>query len=127
MRQAFFMYGENGRLCINFGTRAGGIPQTKLSNVLKPTQTVFMAETDGNSMYPVQSASVNAAQSNTTGYYCVPRHSKGKYAVFSMCDGSSITARTNDFWRSQGEADDGTKEWAQERKIYWYPSADTPN
>ena len=46
VRKAFFMYGENARLCINFGTRSGGVPQTRLSQVVKPANTVFLAEVD---------------------------------------------------------------------------------
>ena len=45
-----------------------------------------------------------------------------------------ITARTNDFWRTQGEADQDflqtgsiALEWQTERKMYWYPSPTTPN
>jgi len=130
---AYFMYGENSRLCVNFSTRqATGVAQTKLFNIMKPAQTVFLAEVNGNSKNT--SGSVNPAQSNVTGYYAMARHSHNQLGNFSMCDGSSISARTNAFWRTQGEADDDYKvtgsvalEWQTQRTIYWYPSPGTPN
>src|SRR5262245_19033960 len=49
--KAYFMYGMNGRLCINKSTRAGPppIPNTKLVGITRPSDTVFIAEVDGNS------------------------------------------------------------------------------
>jgi len=67
---AFFMYGENARICINQGTRARGVPQIKVSDVVYPSSTVFMAESDPNGS-PVNDpgvASPAVAQSNVTGY-----------------------------------------------------------
>ena len=131
--KAYFMYGENNRLCVNFSSRHNSPypPQTKLSHILKPSNTVFLAEVDGNSI----SASLGSAlpsDSGTTAYYAVARHSRNKIGNFSMCDGSSRSARTNDFWEPQGIADgtasgDGEQEWAQERTMYWYPTPTTPN
>jgi prepilin-type N-terminal cleavage/methylation domain-containing protein/prepilin-type processing-associated H-X9-DG protein len=117
--KAFFMYGENGRLCVNRSTRAAGTGQTKLSTVLKPSDTVLMAEVNGNS------PTAGAAQSNVTGQYAVGRHDgRGQFA---MCDGSARAARTNEFVRSAAESNDSRTEWAIERRIYWYPSPSTPN
>ena len=63
--RAVFMYGENGRLCINRSTRATlGISNTKFVNIQKPVDTVLVAEVDPNSP---QNAS--PAQSNVTGQY----------------------------------------------------------
>ena len=128
VQKAFFMYGENSRLCVNFGSRAAhGYAQTKLSNLVKPTDTIFLAEVDPNS------ATAGPAQSNVTGYYSIARHNHNKLGNFSMCDGSSRSARTNDFWRTQGEADDdyltpaGCLEWTTSRAMYWYPSPMTPD
>ena len=126
---AFFMYGENGRLCINFGTRASQhISQTKLANVKKPSDTIFMAEVDGNTA--AQQGLKSA--SNCTGDHSFSRHSHNKLGNFSMCDGSSKAVKTNDFIRTQGEGNgaptnDGQNEWAKERVVYWYPSPNTPN
>jgi prepilin-type N-terminal cleavage/methylation domain-containing protein/prepilin-type processing-associated H-X9-DG protein len=120
--RAFFMYGENGRLCVNFSTRAAGAMQTKLTSIRQPTDTIFMAEVDPNS--PQNTA---AAQSNVTGQYAVARHSDGKTGNFAMCDGSFRAARTNEFIRSSEESNDAAKEWSQERAMYWYPSRNTPN
>jgi prepilin-type N-terminal cleavage/methylation domain-containing protein len=127
--KAYFMYGENARLCVNFGTRAAGASQTKLTDILKISQTIFLAEVDGNDDAPPTGGPSQipaASQSNVTAYYSIARHC-GNRGNFSMCDGSSISAGTNSFWESQGEADDATKEWALERKMYWYPSPTTKN
>ncbi len=118
--KAFFMYGENGRMCINKGTRAGGTGQTKLSQVLKPSDTILMAETDPNS-----SNNSNPSQSNCTGQYAVGRHDKR--GNFALCDGSARSARTNEFVRTSDESNNAGSEWATDRKMYWYPSPNTPN
>ena len=119
--KAFFMYGENGRLCVNAGNA-----QTKLSGVLKPADTIFMAEVDPNS-----ADNTGAAQSNVTGQYAVGRHSNGKMGNFSMCDGSARGVRTNEFMRTVTEANNASPEdngeWAKDRTIYWYPTPTTPN
>jgi prepilin-type N-terminal cleavage/methylation domain-containing protein len=129
VRKAYFMYGENARLCINFSTRATtGVPQTKLSNVVKVSDTVFLAEVDPDS------GTVGTSQSNVTGFYAIARHDYNKLGNFAMCDGSARSARTNEFWRTQGEADDDylttgsiALEWQTQRLIYWYPTPTTPN
>ena len=117
--KAFFMYGENGRLCVNAGN-----PQTKLTSIKNPTDVIFMAETDGNS------PTAGMAQSNVTGQYAVGRHGGNKLGNFAMTDGSSRSARTNDFVRTSAESNSSAAEWdptKPTRKIYWYPSATTPN
>ncbi len=120
MNHTYFMYGENARLCVNFSTRATShVAQTKLSDVLQPTTTIFLAEVDGNS------SSVEPSESVVTGFYSIARHNNR--ANFSMCDGSSRLAETNAYWRTQGEADDAATEWAKFRLMYWYPTPTTPN
>ena len=81
-----------------------------------------MAEVDPNSK-----DNTAAAQSNVTGQYAVARHSDGKIGNFAMCDGSFRAARTNEFIRTTEESNSSAKEWSQERPMYWYPSATTPN
>ena len=124
VRLAYFMYGENSRLCINFSTRmTTGVQQTKLSTIPYPSQTIFLAEQNPNPKPgppPISSSVV-------TGFYSVARHSNNKLGLFSMCDGSALSAKTNIFWRTQGEADSSTAEWSKQRQVYWYPTADTPN
>jgi prepilin-type N-terminal cleavage/methylation domain-containing protein len=118
--KAFFMIGENGRLCVNRSSRLAGAAQTKLSQVQKPSDTILLAETDPNSK-----DNKNCSQSNVTGQYAVARHSgRGEFA---MCDGSSRAARTNDFIRDSNESNNAGAEWAVDRKMYWYPSPTTPN
>ena len=118
--RAFFMYGENGRLCVNRGTRATGVGQTKFSSMRRIADTILVAEVDPNS--PNNSG---PAQSNVTGQYAVARHDQR--GNFALADGSSRPARTNEFLRTSTESNSATEEWKTERKIYWYPSDTTPN
>jgi len=130
--KAYFMYGENNRLCVNFSTRqTKGVSQTKLTNVVRPSDTIFLAEVNGNSINATTGSALPAS-SGTTGYYAIARHSYKKLGNFAMCDGSSRSARTNDFWETQGVADgtptnDGQQEWKDPHAMYWYPSPTTPN
>jgi prepilin-type N-terminal cleavage/methylation domain-containing protein len=149
--KAFFMYGENCRLCVNWGTRYNtsgqptGVPQTKLINVLRPSQTVFLAEVDPTAAdgtttsgggAATQESTVGPSESCTSAFYAIARHMKKTIGNLSMCDGSSFSGHTNDFWESQGMADGlastpantGQQEWASGgRTVYWYPSPTTPN
>ncbi len=120
LTKAFFMYGENSRICVNQSTRAAGTPQTKLSNVTKPTDTILVAEVD-------PATSSQAAVASTTGQYAVGRHSNKKLGNFSMVDGSSRSFRTNDFMRDSTTANSSSTEWSVERVVYWYPNANTQN
>jgi len=114
----FFMFGMNGRLCINRSGRNGG-PNTKLPSVQRPSDTIFLAEVDGNS------ANANRTQSNVTGQYAVGRHAgRGNFA---LVDGSARSYRTNEFLRTSDESNNATAEWSRDRVVYWYPSAETPN
>ncbi|HWD94185.1 MAG TPA: prepilin-type N-terminal cleavage/methylation domain-containing protein [Verrucomicrobiae bacterium] len=131
--KAYFMYGENSRLCINFGTIASThVSQTKRTTILKPTDTVFIAEVDGNGTL---GGPPNAAQSNVTGYFAIARHNGKKVGVFAMCDGSCRVAHTNEFWEpaaiangtASNPANTGEAEWETSRTMYWYPSPTTPN
>ncbi len=127
--KAYFMYGENGRLCINFGTRAGGVQQTKLSNILKPSNTIFLGDVDGDADNGAGGSNVNPAQSNVIARYSVGRHNGNKIGVFSMCDGSSRFAHTNEFWEPPAmSTGGGGMEWSSgDRTMYWYPSPTTPD
>lgn len=144
--KAFFMYGMNCRLCVNWGTRynAGvptGILQTRFSRISKPSATVFMSEvnpaatggvtTSGNGTSQ-QESSVGVAQSCTSAFYVAPVHMHNTLVNLSMCDGSAISVHTNQCWESQGMADGnptgtGAAEWATDRSVYWYPTPTTPN
>jgi prepilin-type N-terminal cleavage/methylation domain-containing protein/prepilin-type processing-associated H-X9-DG protein len=116
--RVFFMYGENGRICINKSSRGGS--NTKLSTIPKPSDTILVAEVDPNSP-----SNTGPAQSNCTGQYAVGRHERR--GNFAMADGSARSVRTNDFLRSSTESNSASEEWKIERKIYWYPTATTPN
>ena len=116
--RAFFMYGENGRICINRSSR--GSSNTKLSLVSKPSDTILIAEVDPNSPN-----NTSPAQSNVTGQYAVGRHEQR--GNFAMADGSARSARTNEFLRTSAESNSSAEEWKIERRMYWYPSATTPN
>jgi prepilin-type N-terminal cleavage/methylation domain-containing protein/prepilin-type processing-associated H-X9-DG protein len=122
LSKAFFMYGENSRLCVNFGAVAGGAAQTKLSNVLKPSQTVFLGELDANA------ANTYAALASVTGQYTVGRHADKKSSNFAFCDGSCQLVATNVAARPSGETTAAT-EWADggSHPVIWFPSPTTPN
>ena len=66
--KAFFMYGENSRLCVNRSTRATGVPQTKFSTITKPSDTILIAEVEPNenNTFP--------ALASVTEVYAVARH-----------------------------------------------------
>jgi prepilin-type N-terminal cleavage/methylation domain-containing protein len=114
--KAYFMYAENGRICINKSTRATGTRQTRISQIPRSSDTILFAESDGNN------PTAGAAQSNVIDKYAVGRHQQR--GQFVMADGSARSAKTNDFIRDVGSA---TVEWSVERKLYWYPSDTTPN
>ena len=118
LRKAFFMYAENSRICINKNTRGGS--NTKISSIPKPSDTIFVAEQNTKT-------ATQPSESVTTGYYALGRHDDNTRGIFAMVDGSGRSVRTNDFLRTQTEANSAAAEWAFERKIYWYPSPTTPN
>ncbi len=120
--KAFFMYGENGRLCVNKSSGGGGAAQTKFGQIVYPVDTILFAEVNGNS------PTAGAAQSNVTGQYAVAKH-EGR-GEFAMCDGSARSARTNDFLRTSSESNSCKAEWdpaKMPRKMYWYPTPNTPD
>ena len=134
LTKVFFMYAENSAICVNYsptrytgpfpGTPTG-VPQTKLSDIKKPTDTIFLAEQDP--------ATANViAESVTNGKYSAVRHGYNKLENFAMCDGSCRAARTNEFLRSGDNTSpdyfySASVEWAKPRAMYWYPSPTTPN
>ena len=91
---------------------------TRLAGVLKPADTIFVAEVDGN-------AALDPAQSNVTGRYAIGRHNRR--GQFAFCDGSARLFATNDFLRTPNEANNAAAEWSIERVVYWYPTPTTPN
>jgi prepilin-type N-terminal cleavage/methylation domain-containing protein len=117
VRKAFFMYAENSRICINRGDRGGS--NTKFSQVVKPSDTVLVAEQNPHT-------ATQPSESVTTGYYAVGRHDGNTRGIFAMADGSGRSVRTNDFIRTQEEANHAAIEWSKERKIYWFPTPTTP-
>ena len=130
VNKAYFMYAENSRICVNFGTIAAHQgTQTRLSNVVKPSNTVFVAE---NAPDSTLGGIPTASESATTAFFAAARHGNNTRSNLSMVDGSAILARTNDFSESQSMADgggpgNGELEWSTTRTIYWYPSPTTPN
>ena len=123
---AFFMYAESSAICVNYSTRYSsgkptGVPQTKLTDIKIPTDTIFLAEQDTTTVTNTPSESV------TNGKYSAVRHANNKLENFAMCDGSCRTARTNEFWRDNSTYYSASAEWATPRLMYWYPSPTTPN
>lgn len=125
---AYFMYGENSRICVNKSARFDssgnptGVGQTKITGVLKPTDTIFLAEVDSRT-----NSSSSPSLSVTTGYYAQTSAWHNQRENFSFVDGSARTVNIADFVRTTAEANDAATEWAIPRKIYWYPSPTTPN
>ena len=122
LSKAFFMYGENSRLCVNFGTVASGKPQTKLSLVPKPSQTCFLTELDPND------ANTTAALSVVTGQHTIGRHAKKLACNVSFCDGSSSLVKTNLAARPVSEST-AAAEWVDggSHPVIWFPTPTTPN
>jgi prepilin-type N-terminal cleavage/methylation domain-containing protein len=118
--RAFFMYAENSRVCVNKSTVAAGAAQTRFAFITRPVDTVLFAENDGATATPA-----DKSLSVVTGFYAIARHDKR--GVFTMCDGSSRIAKTNDFWRPTSEANSSAAEWANPHPMYWYPTSTTPN
>ena len=124
---AFFMYAESSAICVDYSTRYNssgqptGVPQTKLTDIKIPTDTIFLAEQDPTTVTNAPSESV------TNGRYSAIRHGNNKLENFAMCDGSCRTARTNEFWRDNSTYYSASAEWATPRTMYWYPSATTQN
>jgi prepilin-type N-terminal cleavage/methylation domain-containing protein/prepilin-type processing-associated H-X9-DG protein len=120
LSKAFFMYGENSRLCINFSTVVAGTPQMKLTRLLKPSQTVFLTELDAND------ANTFAALSVVTGQHTVGRHSKKLACNIAFCDGSSSLVKTNEAMRPASE-NTGALEWADggSHPAIWFPTPGT--
>jgi prepilin-type N-terminal cleavage/methylation domain-containing protein/prepilin-type processing-associated H-X9-DG protein len=117
--KAFFMYGENSRICINKAARGNG-PNTRFSTLPRPSDTILLAETEPNHASTKNYASLG----QVTGRYAVGRH-ENNMGNFAMCDGSARSAKPNDFVRTKEEANDPKIEWQTERKMYWWPSATT--
>jgi prepilin-type N-terminal cleavage/methylation domain-containing protein/prepilin-type processing-associated H-X9-DG protein len=123
LSKAFFMYGENSRLCVNFGTIASGAAsQTKLTQVKNPSQTVFVTELDSNAN------NTSAALSVVTGQHTVGRHTKNKSCNISFCDGSAALVHTNDAARPVSETT-APLEWADggSHPVIWFPTPTTQN
>jgi len=122
------MYVMNCRICVNYSSVKKGLGQNKFTMFSKPSDTILVAELDNT--YKVS----DKAHSNCSGIDAAALHSHNTRGNFSMCDGSSRSARTNDFMRTSAEADDdylttGTiaLEWQTSRTMYWYPNPMTPN
>jgi prepilin-type N-terminal cleavage/methylation domain-containing protein/prepilin-type processing-associated H-X9-DG protein len=129
--KAYFMYAENARICVNFKARANGVPQTRMLNIAKPSDTIFLPEIDGNK----PDFLFFASQSSITADQSMARHNNGKFGNFAMCDGSARSARPAEFWEPPNVAngtdshpvDTGQLEWSVQRRMYWYPSPTTHN
>jgi prepilin-type N-terminal cleavage/methylation domain-containing protein/prepilin-type processing-associated H-X9-DG protein len=129
--KAYFMYAENARICVNFKARANGIPQTRMFNILKPSDTIFLPEINpnyGDFEFFLSQSAITADQS-------MARHNNGKVGNFAMCDGSTRSARPVEFWEPYEVAngtgsnpiDTGQLEWSTSRSMYWYASPTTHN
>jgi type II secretory pathway pseudopilin PulG len=132
--KAYFMYGMNCRICVNFSSVRSGLPQNKFTMFSTPSRTILVAEENESYQSSPGVSDIHAAQSNVAGYASIARHNNNTIGMFSMCDGSARSAKTNEFWRTVAESEDdylttGTiaLEWETPRTMYWYPSPKTPN
>ena len=121
VNKAYFMYAESSAICVDYSTRvAGHGGQTKLPLIVKPSDTIFLAEQD-------TTTATAPSESVTNGKYSTDRHGNNKLENFAMCDGSSRAAKTNDFFRDNTTYYSASAEWAVQRTMYWYPTPTTPN
>ncbi len=118
---AFFMYGENNRICINKPAGGGSRVNTKFSQIVKPSDTIVLAEVDPFSA-SVGPAGLPAC-SGTTAVYAAARHNKR--GEFSMADGSARSIKEDDFRRSNSPPDTAEEEWKESRTVYWWPTPTT--
>jgi len=117
LAHAYFMYAENSRLCVNYGTISSGAgQQTKMTLVVRPSQTVFLSESDGNT--------ADAAESVVTGRFVTGRHAQKKSSNIAFTDGSARLVQTNE---SYNAATSASAEWAAPNSIIWFPTPTTPN
>ena len=131
LSKAYFMYAENARICVNFKARGNGVPQVKMNNISKPSDTIFLPEINDDD----PRFQFFVAQSSITGDQSMARHNNGKEGNFAMCDGSARSAKPAEFWEppevangtSSSPVDTGQLEWSMQRSMYWYPSATTHN
>jgi len=128
---AYFMYGENNWLCVNKSTVAAGAPQTRFSQLPRPSATILMAELDGN-------AGGGSSVSGLSPAYTFVRHPTtngiGGRGVFSMADGHASVLRTNDV-RHTGDTTSAQAEWyvngtdpsqgMTSWPAYWWPTPTT--
>ena len=112
----FFMYGFNNRMDPNDDPPPAPEKRFRLSQVVKPVETVLFTENSENS-FP-----------STSGRFTPARHSMR--ANLTFVDGHAEAIRTNDYWRKSFEdsqPSDPTAasktEWGAARKVYWYPFA----
>ena len=112
---AFFMYGINNRMCVNASSVAAGAQQTRLSWIIKPSDTIFFGEVDDHTL-------TSPSLSGITANFTPARHLG--MGIFAMSDGHVRTIRTNDFKHTDTSA---AAEWAAPQKVYWFPTPTTPN
>jgi len=105
---AYFLYGFNNRMDPN------GAPQFKISQVIRPTETVVFTENSEND-FP-----------STSGVYTPARHN-GR-ATLAFVDGHAALTKTNDYVRTTAEDNSSVVEWSAvpAKKIYWYPYSGAP-
>jgi prepilin-type processing-associated H-X9-DG protein len=102
--KAYFMYGENNRLCVNKGTRGyanlpptpTGVPQTKFTQIMRPANVIVFGEVDDDGS--------NVSLSGVQGKYGIARHpnnlapnSPDTRGNFTMADGHCAAYKPADF------------------------------
>lgn len=134
---AYFMYAQNGWLCVNQSSRAAGATQTKFTSIQRPSAVILMGEVDGN-----DNASSYPSLSTYVANHMVLRHPKtnslDSRSVFSFADGHASALKQSEArhkgddntngrnghaeWYINGsDASQGLTGWP----CYWWPTAET--
>jgi len=136
LQKAYFMYGENNRLCVNRGTRAAGEPQTKFAQIRKPANVIVFGEVDDDG--------TALSLSGVQGKYGIARHPSNltpngydTRGNFTMADGHCAAYKPEEFnpvndpnhktgsaaeeWLTNPADQSSYTSWS----CYWYPNPST--
>jgi prepilin-type processing-associated H-X9-DG protein len=87
----------------------------KRSIAIRPSQTIFLSESENNSYSFTDGYHLSTFTSPTVP----PRHSGGMNFVF--VDGHAELLSQMQYQRSNTENSDPASEWAHQSSFYWYP------
>jgi prepilin-type processing-associated H-X9-DG protein len=94
----------------------------KRSKCDKPSETVFLAESENNSFPFTDGNFIGTNPRSPSAGPVPPRHSGGMNFVF--VDGHAQWVNQLEFDRTAIEANNADVEWGKKRTLYWFPCAD---